>query len=301
MIKNKKEKDKKVGKEAEGEVREARSAIDAILNSTLDGVYATDKDGKILMHNDIFLSLWKIPKKLVKHRPDNRILEIINNKVVDREKFLKRINELHSMEDDSIDIIALKDGRFFKRSSSSMKQDNKITGRVWTFIDITEQKKAEEKIWYLSFHDKMTGLYNRAFFKEELKRLNTRRRLPLSIVFCDLNRLREINNNFGYERGDLLLRRFSEVLKSCFRNEDVVVRWSGDEFVMILPNTSEMDVENVIKRIQRKCKQRSKRNMPLSATIGTATKNKVSQNIDLIVNDAEKKMNANKKAQETGA
>ena len=300
MIKIKKDrKGKIIEKEAEEVVRESKSKIDAILNSTLDGVYATDKDGRILMYNDIFLSLWKIPKKLVKHGADNKILEIINNKVEDRGKFLKRISELYSIEDDSVDIIVLKDGRFLKRSSSSIKQDNKIMGRVWTFSDITEQRKAEEKIWYLSFHDKMTGLYNRAFFKEELKRLNTRRRLPLSIVFCDLNGLKEINNNFGYERGDLLLRKFAEVLKSCFRNEDVVVRWGGDEFAMILPNTNEMDVENIIKRIRRRCKLKSKRNMPLSATVGTATKNKVLQDIDPIVNDAEKRMNANKKAQNT--
>ena len=283
-------------KKAEEEIKESRSKIEAILHSTLDGIYATDKQGKILMYNNRFLSLWKISKGLIKPEADDKILDIINDQVADQKKFLKRIQELYDSEENRIDIIVLKDGRFFERSSAPLKRDDKVIGRVWTFRDITEQKRAEEKIWYLSFHDKLTGLYNRAFFEEELKRLNTKRQLPLSIIFCDLNGLKEMNDNFGYERGDLLLRKFADVLKSCFRNEDVVVRWGGDEFIMILPNTDEIDVENVIKRIRGKCQQNSKPNLPMSAAIGSAIKTKESQNIDLVVNNAEKRMIANKRA-----
>jgi diguanylate cyclase (GGDEF)-like protein/PAS domain S-box-containing protein len=283
-------------KKAEEEIKESRSKIEAILHSTLDGIYATDKQGKILMYNNRFLSLWKISKGLIKPEADDKILDIIDDQVADQEKFLKRIQELYNSEEDRIDIIVLKDGRFFERSSAPLKRDDKVIGRVWTFRDITEQKRAEEKIWYLSFHDKLTGLYNRAFFEEELKRLNTKRQLPLSIIFCDLNGLKEMNDNFGYERGDLLLRKFADVLKSCFRNEDVVVRWGGDEFIMVLPNTDEIDVENVTKRIRGKCQQNSKPNLPMSAAIGSAIKTKESQNIDLVVNNAEKRMIANKRA-----
>jgi len=282
-------------KKTEEEIKESRSKIEAILHSTLDGIYATDKQGKILMYNNRFLSLWKISKGLIKPEADDKILDIINDQVADQKKFLKRIQELYDSEEDRVDIIVLKDGRFFERSSAPLKRDDKVIGRVWTFRDITGQKRAEEKIWYLSFHDKLTGLYNRAFFEEELKRLNTKRQLPLSIIFCDLNGLKEMNDNFGYERGDLLLRKFADVLKSCFRNEDVVVRWGGDEFIMVLPNTDEIDVENVTKRIRGKCQQNSKPNLLMSAAIGSAIKTKESQNIDLVVNNAEKRMIANKR------
>jgi diguanylate cyclase (GGDEF)-like protein/PAS domain S-box-containing protein len=286
-------------KKAGVEIKEGKSKIEAILHSTLDGICATDKQGKILMYNNKFLSLWKISKKLLGSEADDKVLDLISSQVTDQKKFLKRAQGLSDSEQNSIDIIAMKDGRFFECSSSPLKIDNRIMGRVWTYRDITEQKKAEEKIWYLSFHDKLTGLYNRAFFEEELRRLNTKRQLPLSIVFCDVNGLKEINDNFGYERGDLLLRKFAEVLKSCFRNEDVVVRWGGDEFIMILPNTDEIDVDNITRRIQSSCQQNSKPNMPISTAIGYAIKTKESQNIDLVVNDAEKRMIANKKAMKT--
>lgn len=288
-------------KKAEEEIEGGKSKIEAILHSTLDGIYVTDKQGKVLMYNNRFLSLWKISKKLIKQETDEKILDLMNKQVADRKKFLGIIRELHDSEQDSIDIIALKNRRFFECSSAPLKSDDRIMGRVWSYRDITEQKKAEEKIWYLSFHDKLTGLYNRAFFEEELKRLNTKRQLPLSIIFCDLNGLKEINDNFGYERGDLLLRKFAEVLKSCFRNEDVVVRWGGDEFIMVLPNTDEMDVENVTKRIQLRCQQNSKPNLPMSAAIGSDIKTRESQNIDLVVSNAEERMIANKKAMKTEA
>jgi diguanylate cyclase (GGDEF)-like protein/PAS domain S-box-containing protein len=288
-------------KKAEEEIEGGKSKIEAILHSTLDGIYVTDKQGKVLMYNNRFLSLWKISKKLIKQETDEKILDLMNNQVADSKKFLRRTRELYDSEQDSIDIVALKNRRFFECSSAPLKSDDRIMGRVWSYRDITEQKKAEEKIWYLSFHDKLTGLYNRAFFEEELKRLNTKRQLPLSIIFCDLNRLKEINDNFGYERGDLLLRKFAEVLKSCFRNEDVVVRWGGDEFIMVLPNTDEMDVENVTKRIQLRCQQNSRPNLPMSAAIGSDIKTRESQNIDLVVSNAEKRMIANKKAMKTEA
>jgi diguanylate cyclase (GGDEF)-like protein/PAS domain S-box-containing protein len=288
-------------KKAEEEIKEGKSRIEAILHSTLDGIYATDKQGKILMYNNRFLSLWKISRKHIKSEADDEVLDLLKSQVEDQKKYLKRARELYISEQESIDIIALKDGRVFEYSSAPLKSDDKIMGRVWTYRDITEQKKAEEKIWYLSFHDKLTGLYNRAFFEEELKRLNTKRQLPLSIIFCDLNGLKEINDNFGYERGDLLLRKFAEVLKSCFRNEDVVVRWGGDEFIMVLPNTDEIDIENVTKRIQLKCQRNSKPNLPMSVAIGSAIKTNESQSIDLVVSSAEKRMIANKKAMKTGA
>jgi PAS domain S-box-containing protein len=79
--------------------------------------------------------------------------------------------------------------------------------------DITDKKKAEEKLKYLSFHDKLTGLYNRAYFEEELSRLDTERQLPISAVICDLNSLKLVNDAFGHYEGDKLLKKVSNLIK----------------------------------------------------------------------------------------
>jgi PAS domain S-box-containing protein len=102
-------------------------------------------------------------------------------------------------------------------------------------IDITERKQAEEEIKYLSFHDKLTGLYNRVFFEEELKRLDTERELPLSLIMGDVNGLKLVNDALGHQEGDKLLVKVAKALRKSSRHEDIVARWGGDEFIILLP------------------------------------------------------------------
>ncbi len=283
-------------KKAEEEIKESRSRIEAVLHSTADGIYATDETGKILLHNNKFLELWSIPEKLIKIQSNEEVLNFMAGFFDDAEEFKKRVAGLNKSEIDCVDILNLKDGRIFERTSCPLKMDNTVIGRVWSFRDITEQKKAEERIWYLSFHDKLTGLYNRAYFEEELKRLNTQRKLPLSIIFCDVNGLKEMNDNYGYDKGDKLLRKIAGILKSSFRSEDVVVRWGGDEFVIVLPITEEKIADDIIDRIYKKCELESRPGFPVSVSIGRAVKDKIYQSINLVVNEAEKKMMMHKKA-----
>lgn len=283
-------------KEAAEAIKEGRARIEAVLHSTADGIYATDKSGKILLYNNRFLELWNIPEKLIDLKSNGEVLKFMAEQFDDGEGFKRKVNELNRSEVECIDILNFKDGRIFERTSCPLKRDNMVMGRVWSFRDVTEQKKAEEKIWYLSFHDKLTGLYNRAYFEEELKRLNTQRQLPLSIIFCDVNGLKTMNDNFGYDRGDQLLRKVAEILRSCFRNEDVVVRWGGDEFIIVLPLTDGKTADSIIERIYKRCEQSCKPNFPVSVSIGRAVKSKIYQNIDLIINTAEKRMLMNKKS-----
>jgi len=172
--------------------------------------------------------------------------------------------------------------------------DNKIRGILGITRDITEKKKAEEKIKYLSFHDVLTGLYNRAYFEEELKRLDTERQLPLTIVMGDVNGLKLMNDAYGHDKGDTLLKKISAILQESFRKEDIVSRWGGDEFIAILPKTYTKDTENLIKRIREKCKKRSTPDMPLSISLGVSTKRSPSEDIEKILKEAEDKMYKNK-------
>ena len=169
-------------------------------------------------------------------------------------------------------------------------EKGKIIGTFGISRDITDRKKAEEKIEYLSFHDGLTGLYNRAYFDEELNRLDTERQLPVTIVMGDVNGLKLINDVYGHFKGDMLLRNITDILKESFRKEDIISRWGGDEFISILPKTSVKDAESIIKRIKELCEEKSTTEMPLSISLGASIKKFSSENIDDILKEAEDKM-----------
>ena len=100
--------------------------------------------------------------------------------------------------------------------------------------DITERKKADEKLKYRSTHDSQTDLYNRAYFDAELERIASGRQFPVSFIVADLDGLKRVNDTLGHEAGDQLIKGAATVLRSAFRASDVISRTGGDEFVIIL-------------------------------------------------------------------
>ena len=166
--------------------------------------------------------------------------------------------------------------------------------------DITERKKAEEKIKYLSFHDSLTDLYNRAYFEEELKRLDTPRQLPLSFIMGDVNSLKLVNDTFGHKEGDELLRSVADLMKSFCRKEDIVARWGGDEFAILLPQTPKDYAEDIIERIREACKKTARRKIPISISLGLAMKGNKEQDINSIISEAEDNMYTSKLLEKKG-
>ena len=156
--------------------------------------------------------------------------------------------------------------------------------------DITERKKAEEKLVYISFHDHLTDLYNRRFFEEELKRLDKDCNLPISIIMCDINGLKLVNDSFGHYSGDALLKKAAETIKKACREEDVIARIGGDEFVVILPKTDSDNTQQVSNRIKDLASKEKVANIELSISYGHDTKTLDTQSIVEIIANAENNM-----------
>ncbi|MBL7060838.1 MAG: diguanylate cyclase [Actinobacteria bacterium] len=176
------------------------------------------------------------------------------------------------------------------KNKALLNKDGSITNIIAIGRDITDRIREQEELKYISFHDKLTNLYNRAYFEEELKRLNKVRQLPLSIIIGDVNSLKLVNDAFGYEQGDKLLIKIAEILKNCCRAEDIVSRWGGDEFSILLPKTTEDIANKFISRVRTVCKKTTDYNVPISISLGVSTKVNKEENISKIVKKAEDKM-----------
>lgn len=176
-------------------------------------------------------------------------------------------------------------------------QQEKLVYIVGSSQDITERKRAEEKIRYLSFHDSLTGLYNRAFTEGEMSRLDTERQLPISIVMIDLNGLKLVNDTYGHSIGDDMLKCAAEILRSSCRKEDIIARWGGDEFVMLLPQTAEEDAQNICRRIADQCCKVCVKDLPVSLALGYSIKENIKKSLEEVLQEAEDKMYKQKLAE----
>ena len=153
--------------------------------------------------------------------------------------------------------------------------------------DVTERKRAEEKIVHLSYHDQLTGLYNRRFFEEELKRLDVARNYPMTLVMGDVNGLKLINDSFGHDAGDELLKNVAEVLRKGCRGDDIIARLGGDEFVILLPKTDAAETEQILKRIKALTMQERVGSIELSISFGYETKHYEAEDLRELLKKAE--------------
>lgn len=160
--------------------------------------------------------------------------------------------------------------------------------------DITEKLRADAKIHYLSFHDKLTDLYNRAYAERMMPILEQADKLPLSIVMIDMNGLKVVNDVFGHAQGDQQLVSLARVLRQACRESDIICRWGGDEFVIFLPNTKQTECIAICEFIGRLCRDVKHTSIPLSAAIGASTKEKMGMQLSEVFSAAENRMYSNK-------
>lgn len=195
-----------------------------------------------------------------------------------------------------------KDGEFTYREVIKIPLLDKygnVKGVVGRSLDITERKKYQDKLEYLSYTDILTGAKNRTYFEEVEKRYSEEGKLPLGVIMGDANGLKLVNDTFGHRQGDKLLTDITEVLKNVSKNVGEVFRIGGDEFVILVPEASLKQCEELILEIEEKCNQYKNDLFNISISLGAAVKYDAKKDIYEVIKEAEDKVYRNKLLQKS--
>ncbi|NLT15041.1 MAG: PAS domain S-box protein [Clostridiales bacterium] len=266
-----------------------------ILLSVGDGVISADNQGSITVMNPIAEKLtgWMSADAL--GMPLYDVLRVIREDTgKPDERYLERVIAAGSIIDLSNGLLLLsRDGRETPvEIGAAPIKDSKgnIVGVVIVIRDYTEKRFKQKEIEYLSYNDPLTGLYNRRYMEDSIKRLNTARNIPLTLMVIDVNGLKLTNDAFGHEAGDRLLAKVAGIFRKVCRTDDIIGRMGGDEFCILLPNTNEQQADSIKERIQSAASNLKLDPIILSLAVGYATKTSPEQDIKAIMTAADNLM-----------
>ncbi|MEM9922164.1 MAG: EAL domain-containing protein [Cyanobacteria bacterium P01_D01_bin.50] len=231
---------KEIGKRQsiQKELEKSLSLQKTTLETTADGILFVDSKGCIAGYNHKFVEMWDIPQTLMKSHGDANVLEFTTSQLKNPQEYIISVNQLQAYPGAEIyDLIEFKDGRIFERYSQPQYVGGKIVGRVWSFRDISEGLQAEATIRHQASHDLLTNLPNRTQFNGRLLESLAKASdhfSKLAVCFLDLDRFKTINDTLGHGIGDKLLQSVAQRLKRCLHSRDIIARWGGDEFTLLL-------------------------------------------------------------------
>ena len=270
------------------------------LLSVADAVISTDTEGKIVVINPQALKilgykekdalgkyLWDITKVYIEEPIDGMMEDIETLIKSPRERLISQatlLNRLGKQIAIELSIAPISDVKMIGE------------GAVLVFRDISEKIRKQKEIEFLSYHDFLTGLYNRRYMDQVIQDLDKDRYLPLGIMILDVNDLKEMNDFHGHQSGDELLKKISRILEDAIHPKDVLGRIGGDEFLILVPNTSLEDMYRLKHSLIEIFDQEVIQGRKISVALGYSVKTEHDQNIYEIQRDADNFMYAHKEA-----
>ena len=248
-------------------LKDSEQKYRVLLDDSSDPIFAFNSNGQYRYVNKAFADGVGRPLEDIIH---HRIWDVFDQNEADKRfAVVKWVFEHGETKVIEVRVPRTEGDLFYITTVKPVFGDNdQVNSVICISKEITERKRIEEELIHLSTHDILTGLYNRNFFEVELERLQVSRQFPVSIVVADMDFLKGINDRFGHNAGDELLKKTAVCMRKAFRAEDIVARIGGDEFGVILPLTEEQPAQDAVTRFKRAVKETGDHHLRLS--IGVA-------------------------------
>lgn len=235
-------------------ISKEESITEMILDSLQAGIFYKDRELGYLYTNKKFDDLLSKDKESIienKNPLNESICESKNRfiqedkKVFETKKTVKKEEKIELGNGENLYTEIIK--------TPVLNDNNEVSGIIGLLLDITDRKKIEKKLKYLSYTDILTKVYNRTCFEEKAKKIFKEENLPMGIIMGDTNGLKIVNDTLGHEEGDELLKLTTKVLKDVCKGNELIFRIGGDEFAIIIPKAKENECETLIKNIIDSC------------------------------------------------
>jgi len=276
-------------RDREIEYKKQHAYFKQLFNKSTEAIALLDNENKVININESFEKLFGYKLEEIKGFDiDNYILP--EARIIEGEKYTKKVTNKKELKKETIR--KNKQGELIPVSLHGfpITLENGQIGIYALYNDIFKRKEEEKKIRYLSFHDQLTGLYNRRFFEETIERLKKSRKAPVGVITADLDNLKDINDLYGHDQGDEFIKKTAQIIKDSVRQGDIVCRVGGDEFTVVLVNISEEAIYDIKNRIQEKVSDIDYFDTKVSLSLGVSIKKTEEDNIEDVIKMSDKNM-----------
>lgn len=279
-------------KKLEQALFESNDKFVALFDQSPVSIEYFDANGNHVHANQATINLFGVidPKELSK-------TNIFNNPNI-TSQLIRQLNEKKSFTfEKEYDFDLIKAHRVYRTTKSGIRlirttvapvlRNHILNGYIFHSEDITEERKKQKEIEYMSYHDYLTGLYNRRYFVRSYQQLISERRFPLGVMMIDINGLKIINDAYGHAEGDKAIQKVSDLLMGIFQSNATVARIGGDEFAILIPGKNGEQIQNYKDSIIEQAKKYNVSNIEISLAIGYDVVDNPYRDIDDLLSQAE--------------